>query len=593
MNKKFHFNIVKMAPVVCCLILATSCQRDLLDKQPLNAISDDQFWSDPNLTGTFVNRRYDQIGHGWAESWMSSVCDETCMTWSRGCEPITQGYINPSDLGRMNGAWYGWDNRGWATIWGNIKDCNLFFSKIDQVPFTDSALKNRYIGEVSFVRALMYFDLVSKWGGVPLVTKVYDLTNVTEGATLPRNSYKDCVNFIASECDKAAALLPASYTGTNIGRATSIAALALKARMLLYAASPLMNKAGVDSLVGYPSPDPSRWQKVADADKAVIDAATQNGYSLYNKYSDVKTNYTQLFLDKNNPEVLFSRQNYGSPNNIQYLDQSNGPNGYDEWGGNTPIQEFVDAFEMADGSHFDWTNPVMAANPYANRDPRLYATVLSDGDMWKGRAVETHFNEVQNGSSVVLKGGQDTKDGSVGPWNASKTAYNVRKFMNEGYVVDSWSFTDASAQNWIWLRLAEFYLDYAEAQYNLGNESEAKSTTYGVNVIRARAKMPAITAGGSDLWNEIMNERRVELSFEEHRYFDIRRWMIAETVMNQPATSILITKKLNGTMVYQAHTGDPTTLVEDRKFSAPQEYWLPIPQTEINKNPNLRQNPNY
>src|SRR5882757_5338174 len=101
MNKNFLFNIGKMAPVVCFLILATSCQKDLLDKQPLNAISDETFWSDPNLTGTFVNRRYDQIGHGWAESWMSSVCDETCMTWSRGCEPITQGYINPSDLGRM------------------------------------------------------------------------------------------------------------------------------------------------------------------------------------------------------------------------------------------------------------------------------------------------------------------------------------------------------------------------------------------------------------------------------------------------------------------------------------------------------------
>ena len=289
-----------------------SCNKDILDLQPLDSVTEENVWSDPKLVLSFVNRRYDQVGWGWAESWMSSVVDETYLTWSRGCEPITQGYVSPSDLGRMNGAWYGGDNRSWSTIWANIKDCNIFFTNIDKVPFTDETVKKRYIGEVTFIRALMYHDLVSKWGGMPLITQVYDLTNLDEGATLPRNTYKECVDFIVSECDKAASLLPASYSGSDIGRATSVAALALKSRVLLYAASPLMNKAGVDPLVGYPAPESDRWQKAADAAKAAIDLATANGYSLYDKYgSDVKTNYIQMFLDKSNPEVIFSRQNYG------------------------------------------------------------------------------------------------------------------------------------------------------------------------------------------------------------------------------------------------------------------------------------------
>lgn len=575
------------------LLLILSCSKNLLNKAPLNGVSDAELWSDPGLVGTFVNERYDRIGHGWPESWMSSVTDETYMTWSRGCEPITQGYVNPSDLGRMNGGWNGWDYRGWDTTWRNIQNCNNFFAHIAGVPFnpTDSALRTRYTGEVTFIRALEYFDLVSKWGGVPIITRTYGLNSIDSGAVLPRNTYKECVDFITSECDKAAAILPASYTGSDAGRASKIAAMALKARMLLYAASPLMNKPGVDPLVGYPTPDPNRWQTVANADKALIDSATKYGYSLYQKYSDPTQNYTNLFLDKANPEILFARQNYGNTANIQYIDQANGPNGYDEWGGNTPTQEFVDAFQMKDGSAYDPNNTADSTNPYLNRDPRFYATVLVDGDMWKGRAVASHFDE-DAVTPNVWHGGVDSKDGP-NPWNSSKTGYNMKKFLNPGYLVDSWVFTGASAQNWNWLRLGEFYLDYAEAQYNLGNEAEAKSTTYGVNVIRARAGMPAITQSGPALWAQIVNERQIELSFEEHRYFDIRRWLIADSVGNKTATGVIVYKFKDGHTWFDAHAKDGSTITEVRKFSSPQEYWLPIPQAEINKNANLKQNPGY
>ncbi len=234
----------------------------------------------------------------------------------------------------------------------------FILENVDKVPFEDETLKNRLIGEVRFIRVLMYHDLVSKWGAMPIITKSFDLTDQEEIVNVKRSTYKQCVDFMVSELDEAAVLLPAQFDGSDKGRATSVAALALKSRILLYAASPLMNKDGVDPLVGYPNPDPDRWEKAASAAQDAIDLALENGYDLYRKYSDVKENYTQLFLDGGNVEILFDRE--GTPSskgeNITYLDQSNGPNGYGQWGGNVPISVFVDCFDMQDGTKFDWNN---------------------------------------------------------------------------------------------------------------------------------------------------------------------------------------------------------------------------------------------
>lgn len=562
-----------------CLI---ACDTDeILDKAPLTEISEEDVWSDPLLVEAFVNSRYNQIGHGWSESWQSSVVDETYLTWSRGCEPLTQGYVNASDLGRMNGAWYGWDNRSWYTVWNNISDCNLFMERIDDVPFTDESFRDRLIGEVTFIRALMYFDLVSRWGGMPLITKSYDLNDREEFTTVERDTYADNVDFIVSECDKAAGLLPDSFSGEDKGRATRIAALALKSRMLLYAASPLMNP-GENELVGYASADASRWALASDAAKACIDAALASGYALYDKYDDVKTNYTQLFLEGGNSEVIFDRQGGSSADglHITQLDQTNGPNGYGLWGGNTPISELVDDFEMADGTPFDWDNPVHSADPFANRDARLYACVLSDGDTWKDRQVETYLIADEEGN--ITGGGLDTKYGQDS-WNTSKSSYNVRKFMDEEYQPNSWIFENT--KNFIWFRLGEQYLNYAEALFQQDKEAEARTA---LNVIRNRAQMPDVTDSGEDLWDRIVNERRVELCFEEHRYFDVRRWKIAEEVLNRNATGVEIVQHPDGTKTYT-----PGILVEERSFNAPAMYWLPIPIDEVNKNPNFEQNPHY
>jgi hypothetical protein len=577
MKRLLYFLILSLV-----VLFLSGCSDDILNKQPLTEMSESDVWGDPNLAESFVNSRYNQIGHGWTESWMSSVCDETHLIWSRGCEPLTQGYVSPTELGRMNGGWWGWDNRSWSTLWRNISDCNLFLENVDQVPFADDAFKERLTGEVRFIRVLIYHDLISKWGAMPIITKSYDLNDQEEINNVTRNTYAECVDFMVSELDEAASLLPARFDASDNGRATSVAALSLKSRILLYAASPLMNKEGVDPLVGYTNPDPDRWKKIADAARAAIDLALENGYHLFEKYEDVKENYTQLFLESGNSEVIFSRQGTASSDgeSLTYLDQSNGPNGYGQWGGNVPISEFVDCFEFQDGTKFDWNNPDHVANPYENRDPRLKAYVLSDGDPWMGRNVETWISV--DGSGNPIGGGLDTEFGRDA-WNASISRYNIRKFMDETYEPNSWNFKNP--KSWIWLRLGEQYLNLAEALYMAGDEGGARDA---LNEIRRRAKMPDAQDSGEALLERIKNERRVELAFEEHRYFDVRRWLDAEEELNRNATGVTIIKHEDGTKTYT-----PGKLVEERSFSAPAMYWLPIPKSEIDKNPNFQQNPGY
>ncbi len=582
---KNNFYSMKIFIAGFCLLLVASCSKNLLDKTPLNAISNDAVWSDPNLVNSFINARYNQISHGWyAESWVSSMCDETWLTWARDCEPINESYSSPSFIGSMNGGHWGENGRRWDNIWNNIANCNTFFANVSKVPFPDTTLRFRLRGEVAFIRALNYWDLVQRWGGLPIITKSYDLNTVSQLSAVKRNTYKECIDFLVAECDKAAAILPANFTGNDKGRATSVAALALKSKILLYAASPLMNDARSDDpsfLVHYATPDPLRWQKAADAAQAAIAAATAGGYALYNKYpTDVKKNYTQLFLDGGNSEVIFDREGGASSTNtgIGYPDQSNGPNGYGGWGGNTPISEFVDDFEKSDGTLFNW-NSADSLAPFQNRDPRLAAYVLANNDPWMGRPVETFWYTKTDGSQ---SGGLDSKYGS-NSWNTSQTSYNVRKFMDETYVEGTWSF---NAKNWIWLRLGEQYLNLAEAKFNAGDEPGAKTA---LNVIRARAQMPNVTSTGIQLWNDIVRERRVELAFEEHRYFDVRRWKIAPTVLNRDATGLEVYRHGTGPYTYTYKRGK---LVEHRIF-LPKLYWLAIPLDEQNKNPNLEQNPGY
>lgn len=568
--------------------MLASC-ADILDKKPLTEISDNDLWSDPALLKAFVNSRYNQVGVNGAESMQSSIVDETELTWLRGCETHNFARLSPTDLGRMNGAWWGWDNRSWSTKWTNISNCNIFFERVDNVGFTDEKEKTKLVGQVRFIRAFEYWDLIARWGAMPIITKSFSINDREEIVGQKRNTYKECIDFLVSELDQAAKELPANWSGDDYGRATSVAALALKSRILLYAASPLMNEDVKIPEVGYTTPEPDRWQKAAKAATEALDAAQNAGYELYNLNGDPSKNYQLIFMDNTaaNKETLFARMGTSSADgeSISSCDQYNNPNGYGGWGGNCPLQELVDAYEVVkDGvaSKFDWNNPEEKANPYANRDPRFYATILYDGAKWMTRNVETYFDVDNNGT--IIGGGKDTKYGNDS-WNASPTGYNMKKFMDEGYALNSWNFC---ARNWIHLRMAELYLNKAEALYNIGDEEGAREA---LKPVRERAGMPAVTATGADLLEAIKNERRIEFAFEEHRYFDVRRWKEAPKYFGSTVHAITIKKYPDGKKTYEVDKLR-SDVGGDRKWDD-KMYWLPITKAEMDKNPNLVQNPGY
>ncbi len=569
--------------------MLASC-ADILDKKPLTEISDNDLWSDPALVQSFVNSRYNQVGCNAAESMQSSIVDETELCWLRSCEVHNFARVSPTDLGRMNGAWYGWDNRSWSTKWTNISNCNIFFERVDNVTFADESVKTKLMGQVRFIRAFEYWDLIARWGGVPIITKSFTINDQAEIVDQKRNSYKECIDFLIQELDQAAKELPAIWDGDDYGRATSVAALALKSRILLYAASPLMNEGVTIPEVGYTTPETDRWQKAATAATAALEAALNAGYALYNLNSDPSKNYQMIFMDNTaaNKETLFARMGTSSADgeSISSCDQYNNPNGYGGWGGNCPLQELVDDYEVVKGgvaSKFDWSNQEEAASPYENRDPRFYATILYDGAKWMSRSLETYFDVDANGN--ITGGGRDTRYGNDS-WNTSPTGYNMKKFMDESYALNSWNFC---ARNWIHLRMAELYLNKAEALCHIGDENGAREA---LNAIRKRAGMPEVTtASGEELLEAVKHERRIELAFEEHRYFDVRRWKEAPKYFGTTVHAIMIKKYPDGKKTYEVDKLR-SDVGGDRKWDD-KMYWLPITKSEMDKNPNFVQNPGY
>jgi len=287
---------------------------------------------------------------------------------------------------------------------------------------------------------------------------------------------------------------------------------------------------------------------------------------------------------------------------------NNGPNGYHNWAGNTPIQQLVDDYEMMDGSKFDWNNPLHAADPYDNRDPRFYATILYDGATWKPRpsdvAAIDPYNQIQtgyydNGNNGFVNG-VDTRESAIENWNGSRTHYYVRKFIDpdptvvenqSGYQVVPWPF----------IRYTEAALNYAEACIELGEEDEAKTW---LNKIRFRSGMPAITETGTALRDRYRNERRIELAYEEHRYHDARRWMIPATTVGRPIREIhieasllpgktpLVPYKHDETVYLYSYTTQVNTDNESRTW-VDKMYYRPISRNEISTNDKLIQNPGY
>ncbi|MGO1245453.1 MAG: RagB/SusD family nutrient uptake outer membrane protein [Sphingobacterium sp.] len=535
------------------LVFATLSSCDTLDLKPLDKLSEDDTWSDAALIQLYVNANYNAILHGYVDDVFAAASDESYNLHNHGNMFVLQkGEVTADNISMLSGR-----VNYWQLGFSRIRNMNVFFSKIEEAPIDDEA-KALMIGEMKFIRAFVYANLIWRYGGVPIITKVYELN---EDYTLSRNSYEDCVEFIVQELDEAIQLLPAKQSAIQLGRASGDACKALKSRVLLYAASKLNN----------PSNDKSKWQRASDAASELLGAYTLN------------PDYQNLFLSDND-EIIWARS-FTQANATDY-NWKNGRNGDDGGNYQGPTQNLVNAYEMKDtglrpylrqgnggGLTLNQQSGYDVDDPYAGRDPRFYATILHDESVWMGRETET------------FKGGLDSPESSIQPWNASLTGYALKKFLNEN--IPPTGNTEMPINPWIYFRYAEILLNYAESEFELGNQEVAREY---LNRVRGRpsVQMPPVDDAGEKLRERIQNERRVELAFEEHRFFDIRRWMIAEETANVDLLKMTIQKQANGKKSYVIGV-----LSGERDFRE-QHYRLPIPRAEVEKSLNtLEQNPGY
>jgi hypothetical protein len=603
------------------LLFINSCNDDFVNTQPLDQLAQTAVWTDGSLAEAFVSEIYAGLGNGGFDEQMNaSLTDETMFTHpGRNITTITESRSNPADPGWINGT------LSWNNMYLRIRASNLALSNLEAPQFNNPTLVDRLKGEAKFMRAYYYQQLLRYFGGVPIVDKPYTLSDTD--FLSERSTYEACVNFIVKDCDEAAALLDGKTLVA--GRATKAAALALKSRVLLYAASDLHDmptakaKSSVlaayakPELVGYVSGDrKARWEKARDAAKAVLDLpgfGFQLGLSAPAAQADAVNNYRNASLSQNGgeKELILARyfinlkQEGGGRQGL-----FNGPNGYNNWAGNTPIQLMIDDYEMMDGSKFDWTNPAHAAAPYTNREPRFYASILYDGAGWKPRPaavtskdpanqIQTGTYEVMSGSTKVPAFGLDTRKSSVEDWNGSYTGYYARKFIDPNpAIVDQNTWQQVP---WPTLRYTEAIFNYAEALIELGDDATARTW---LNKIRFRAGLPALTESGDALKQRMRNEKRIEMYMEEQRYHDTRRWMIAPTTLGRKANGINITGTLKAGKNVTLYKYDPTNYDytykvfeidpgKENRAWLDKQYYLPIHRDEINRNNKLVQNPGY
>ncbi len=530
---------IKYLIVLTISVIFTSC-NNILDIEPKDRITG--IWTNEALVESYVHGMYNSLQHGFCEALWGSLTDELHDVHNNGGAWIIQrGELTSDNISTLSTTTTTPSFNKWGYAYARIRDINEFFQQIESSDFEDK-IKNRLKGEMKFIRAYLYSELLWRYGDVPLITQVFALDD--DYTTVKKESYDKVVDFIVNELDEAAVLL--SQSEIKKGRATPDATVALKSRVLLYAASPLNN----------PSNDLTKWEKAAEAAEALIDK-----YTLYHDYKN-------LFLEDNN-EIIFGRYFTKSINhNINGLSGANSLYG---GGHNHPAENIVMDYEMINGElpySLDASNNIIAnpgsgydpKNPYLNRDPRFYASILYDGCIFQDHEIET------------FDGGIDSPLSSVLPWNATMTGYYLYKFIDPSKSVNLRT-DDLSTNPWIFFRYGEILLNYAEAKFELGDEDAARKS---INLIRARVNMPPVNSSGVDLRNKIRHERRIELAFEGHRFFDVRRWKILEEVS---------TKQILGMQIRKAQNGDKSY---DIKVVAPVAYYeqhlkLPIPRTEIDK----------
>ena len=618
--------------VLLGLVLATGCSKDFLNQTPLDQVPAEEVWKDPSLAKAFVTEIYNGLGQGgFEEQMLASLSDEAVFTHTgRNINTVNEGSLSATILGWVS------ETYAYGNMYQRIRACNLTVSHLGDPAsaITDQEVKSSLLGQAYFLRAYYYQQLLRYYGGVPIITGDYGLKDSFD---IARNTYSECVDFIIKDLDSAATLLQGKSMAS--GEATRLAALALKSRVLLYAASDLHvadnlaalpeftqadTRFSIDLLAYSTGSQAERWKK---AKAAALEALQEgNGYKLDLsapvKPEEGKDNYISIAMGGASKapgvdpaaaiDLIFAR--YFSPAKDElgeYIGKYNGPNGYHNWSGNTPLGLLVDDYQMIDGRDFNWSDKQMAAHPYLNRDPRFYATILYDGADWKPRnkvsADVDPVSQIQSGmydlldskGNKITYGGLDTRSSSIEDWNGSRTGYYMRKFIDpDPNLIDA---NDKQFIPWPFIRYTEVVLNYVEACLETSDEGEAISW---LNKVRFRVGMPAITASGKDLIEAYRNERRVELAYEEHRYHDARRWMIAEETQGRKLSFIRVTGKFKAGKSMKApyrhdesvydYTYTPITdNAHENRTWLNKMYFRPFSRDELNKNNLLVQNPGY
>jgi len=630
--KKIKYHILLM---IGAGAMIAGCSKSFLNTQPLDKAPASSVWSDPSLSESFVTDIYNAIRDGLLNQESMDCITDNCL-YNFGRMDIMEANIGPNNTGWVNNTYE------WGEMYARIRAANIALENLSVATF-DPVIRDRLKGESYFMRAYCYNQMLRYYGAVPIIKSSYTLNS--KDFTIARNTYEECVNFIVGDLDSASLLLKAYVTTSGkaiaLGRATSDAALALKSRVLLYAASDLHDIptakaksaliAGFQhpELLGYVSGDrTARWKAAQDAALAVMNLG-KYGYQLdltapLSK-ADAITSYTNVYLSRNGgeKEAIFSKYYVNaSPDDWgAWYPRNNCTNGYHGWTSTEPTQNLVDSYEYMDSVStpgtpkaipFSWDSTYMAATPYVNRDPRFYASIMYDGSPWKPRTTDgaaiDPYNEIQFGtyqtgssSSPVTYFGLDTRNSALENWNGTRTGYAIKKFMDpDPSIVDMNQKQQVPSPQ---IRFTEVIFNYIETCLALGDETTAKSW---LNKIRFRAGMPAIpdTSTGAALVAHYQHERNIEMLCEEQRFYDARRWMIAPGVLGQKVRVMIITGTLKPgktvtTYRYSTDNYNYSYVVQNIEAGVENRSWddklyfPPIKLDEMNKNNKLIQNPGY
>ena len=594
----------------------TSC-LDVLDKEPLDMISDKAVWNDPvliesylsecyyqtsvfvNETPTYFSKDFDsfwQSEAGMGMHWINEIADEAMAHWKYNTDAAPVFKAGGLNIG---GGLLEW----WEHSYVIIRKLNEFLQRLSSSPI-DANLRNQRMAEARFLRAFNYFAMVKRYGAVPLITVLQNMDDPKEELYVKRTPEKDVYDFILSEMDD---IINNNYlpdvADSKTGRPTKYVALALKSRAALYAGSiAQFGKVQLEGLLGIPSSEAEGYY----LQSYLASKEIKKKFSLYNSDSDKVTNFKNIFLVKNNNEVIFAKHHNSSPASIDSGQYSGGhcwgydfaqcpkPHAWNAGNKDAPYLEMAEEFEYTDGrpgtlnrqqiTNREWTTEEL----WKDKDPRFFATIYTQNTEWKGTKVDFHNGLRLSNGTILTEGSYEGVQalGTQSVDNSFGTGFGVMKYLDENS--NTLQMPGISSTDYIIFRFGEILLNFAEAAFELNKPEEALDA---INALRTRAGIAELENIDRD---KIRHERKVELAYEGHRYWDVRRWRKATDVLSRPNTGLRY--------ILIHGTNPPKYKLEvldniDGAANAPKfyehQYYFPITLGRTGNNSNLVENPEY